>query len=104
MLTVAEGVTSVVILYSLGLFFLNGPYAAMLLYMGECYDTTCRATGTGFLNALSQPGSIVAGAIVTAMLASGSTWGHATLLVGAVGTFVSGFVMFGARKAAVLQG
>jgi MFS transporter, putative metabolite:H+ symporter len=104
MLTVAEGVISVVILYSLGLFFLNGPYAAMLLYMGECYDTTCRATGTGFLNALSQPGSIVAGAIVTAMLASGSTWGHATLLVGAVGTFVSGFVMFGARKAAVLQG
>jgi putative MFS transporter len=104
MLTVAEGMTSVVILYSLGLFFLNGPYAAMLLYMGECYDTTCRATGTGFLNALSQPGSIVAGAIVTAMLASGSTWGHATLLVGAVGTLVSGFVMFGARKAAVLQG
>ena len=104
MLTVAHGVTSVVILYSLGLFFLIGPYAAMLLYMGECYDTSCRATGTGFLNALSQPGSVVAGAIVTAMLANGSTWGHATLLVGAVGTCVSGFVVFGARKAAVLQG
>ncbi|MGY4646822.1 MFS transporter [Mycobacterium sp. URHB0021] len=103
MLTVAQGVVSVVILYSLGLFFLIGPYAAMLLYMGECYDTSCRATGTGFLNALSQPGSVVAGAIVTAMLASGSTWGHATLLVGAVGTCVSGFVVFGARKAAVLQ-
>jgi MFS transporter, putative metabolite:H+ symporter len=83
---------------------LNGPYAAMLIYMGECYDTTCRATGTGFLNALSQPGSIVAGAIVTAMLASGSSWGHAALLVGAVGTVVSGFVMLGARKVAVLQG
>jgi MFS transporter, putative metabolite:H+ symporter len=103
MLTVAHGVISVVILYSLGLFFLNGPYAAMLLYMGECYDTSCRATGTGFLNALSQPGSIVAGAIVTAMLASDSTWAHATLLVGAVGTFISGVVMFGARKAAVPQ-
>jgi putative MFS transporter len=104
MLTVAHGVIGVVILYSLGLFFLIGPYAAMLLYMGECYDTSCRATGTGFLNALSQPGSVVAGAIVTAMLASGSTWGHATLLVGAVGTCVSGFVVFGARKATVLQG
>jgi putative MFS transporter len=103
MLTVAHGVISVVILYSLGLFFLIGPYAAMLLYMGECYDTSCRATGTGFLNALSQPGSVVAGAIVTAMLASGSTWAHATLLVGAVGTCVSGFVVFGARKAPVLQ-
>ena len=103
MLTVAQGVISVVVLYALGLFFLNGPYAAMLLYMGECYDTSCRATGTAFLNAVSQPGCIAAGAIVTAMLAGGSTWAHATLLVGAVGTFVSGFVVFGARKAAVLR-
>ena len=103
MLTVANGTITVVVLYSLGLFFLIGPYSAMLLYMGECYDTTCRATGTGFLNAMSQPGAIVAGLIVTTMLASGSNWAHATLLVGAVGTFVSGFVMFGARKAAVLQ-
>ncbi|GAA1223210.1 MFS transporter [Pseudonocardia alaniniphila] len=104
MLTVANGTIAVVILYSLGLFFLTGAYSAMLFYMGECYDTTCRATGTGFLNAMSQPGSIVAGAIVTAMLASGSTWAHATLLVGAVGTFVSGVVMFGARRAPLLQG
>jgi putative MFS transporter len=104
MLTVADGTISVVVLYSLGLFFLIGPYAALLFYMGECYDTTCRATGTAFLNALSQPGAIVAGSIVTGMLASGSNWGHAALLVGAVGTFVSGFVMFGARKAPLLQG
>jgi MFS family permease len=104
MLTVANGTISVVILYSLGLFFLIGPYAALLFYMGECYDTTCRATGTAFLNALSQPGAIVAGAIVTGMLAKGSNWGHAALLVGAVGTFVSGFIMFGARKAPLLHG
>jgi MFS transporter, putative metabolite:H+ symporter len=104
MLTVANGTISVVILYSLGLFFLIGPYAALLFYMGECYDTTCRATGTAFLNALSQPGAIVAGAIVTGMLASGSNWGHAALMVGAVGTFVSGFIMFGARKAPLLKG
>jgi MFS family permease len=104
MLTVANGTISVVILYSLGLFFLIGPYAALLFYMGECYDTTCRATGTAFLNALSQPGAIVAGAVVTGMLASGSNWGHAALMVGAVGTFVSGFIMFGARKAPLLQG
>jgi putative MFS transporter len=104
MLTVANGTISVVILYSLGLFFLIGPYAALLFYMGECYDTTCRATGTAFLNALSQPGAIVAGAVVTGMLASGSNWGHAALMVGAVGTFVSGFIMFGARKAPLLKG
>jgi hypothetical protein len=75
----------------------------MLFYMGECYDTGCRATGTAFLNALSQPGAIAAGLIMTAMLASGSSWGNAALLVGAVGTFLSGFVMFAARKVAVLH-
>ncbi|PRX44650.1 putative MFS family arabinose efflux permease [Prauserella shujinwangii] len=104
MLTVASGTIAVVTLYSLGMFFLVGPYAALLFYMGECYDTRCRATGTAFLNALSQPGAILAGAVVTALLAAGSDWGEAALLVGAVGTFLSGFVMFGARKAKVLEG
>jgi MFS family permease len=88
-LTVANGTVAVVTLYSLGMFFLVGPYAAVVFYMGECYDTRCRATGTAFLNALSQPGAILTGIIVTAMLASGSSWSHAALLVGALGTFLS---------------
>ncbi|MCI2422633.1 MFS transporter [Saccharopolyspora sp. K220] len=103
-LTVASGTVAVVTLYSLGMFFLIGPYAALLFYMGECYDTQCRATGTAFLNALSQPGAILAGVITTAMLASGSNWSSAALIVGAVGTFVSGLVMFAARKVQTLQG
>jgi MFS transporter, putative metabolite:H+ symporter len=103
-LTLATGTVAVVVLYSLGMFFLVGPYAAMLFYMGECYDTATRATGTGFLNALSQPGAIVAGAIVTVLLAHGGGWGQAALVVGAAGTFVSGFVMFAARKVQSLQG
>ncbi|GAA1284531.1 MFS transporter [Streptomyces javensis] len=98
MLTVAHGTVAVVVLYSLGMFFLVGPYAAMLFYMGECYDTRCRATGTSFINAFSQPGAIAAGAIATAMLASGAHWDRTALLVGAVGTFLSGFVMFAARR------
>ncbi|MGW7695649.1 MFS transporter [Streptomyces asiaticus] len=98
MLTVAHGTVAVVALYSLGMFFLVGPYAAMLFYMGECYDTRCRATGTSFINAFSQPGAIAAGAIATAMLASGAHWDRTALLVGAVGTFLSGFVMFAARR------
>jgi MFS transporter, putative metabolite:H+ symporter len=103
-LTVANGTLPVVVLYSLGMFFLVGPYAAMLFYMGECYDTATRATGTGFLNALSQPGAIIAGAIVTALLAHGHDWGEAALVVGAAGTFLSGFVMFAARKVQTLKG
>ncbi|WP_433172916.1 MFS transporter [Actinoallomurus sp. CA-150999] len=98
MLTAASGTFVVVTLYSLGMFFLIGPYAALLFYMGECYQTNCRATGTAFLNALSQPGAILAGVISTAMLASGSGWNEAALVVGAVATVASGIIMFGARK------
>jgi MFS transporter, putative metabolite:H+ symporter len=103
-LTVAQGTFIVVTLYSLGMFFLIGPYAALLFYMGECYDTRCRATGTTFLNALSQPGAIAAGAIMTAILGAGGSWNGAALMVGAVGTFASGFVMFAARKVETLDG
>lgn len=103
-LTVAHGTVMVVAFYSIGMFFLVGPYAALLFYMGECYDTGCRATGTAFLNALSQPGAIVAGLIVTALLASGTSWNGAALLVGAVGTSASGLVMFAARKVETLRG
>lgn len=104
MLTSTSGTVPVLILYSLGMFFLIGPYAALLFYMGECYETSSRATGSALLNAISQPGAIVAGAITTAMLASGGNWEQGALLVGALGTFVSGFVMFGARRVGTLQG
>jgi MFS family permease len=103
-LTVAHGTFAVVVLYSFGMFFLIGPYAALLFYMGECYETQCRATGTAFLNALSQPGAIVAGVIVTSMLAAGHSWGSAALIVGALGTFLSGVLMFAARTAETLTG
>ncbi|MEV0197016.1 hypothetical protein [Nonomuraea sp. NPDC050691] len=103
MLLVAQGTFAVVALYSLGMFFLVGPYSAMLFYMGECYDTRCRASGTSFINAISQPGAIAAGAIVTAMLVAGSDWNQGALIVGALGTFLSGFVMFGARKVPALS-
>jgi hypothetical protein len=95
---------AVVLLYSFGMFFLIGPYAALLFYMGECYETRCRATGTAFLSALSQPGAIVAGVIVTSMLASGQTWNTAALVVGALGILVSGLLMFTARTAETLKG
>ncbi|MEV7908426.1 MFS transporter, partial [Streptomyces anulatus] len=103
-LTVANGTFAVVTLYSLGMFFQVGPYAPLLFYMGECYETHCRATGIAFLNALGQPGAILAGAITTAMLASGLSWNQAALSVGAVGIFASGLMMFGTRKASVLEG
>jgi MFS family permease len=103
-LATAHGTFAVVLLYSFGMFFLIGPYAALLFYMGECYETSCRATGVAFLNALSQPGAIGAGIIVTSMLAAGHSWNEAALVVGAVGILVSGALMFAARTVTALKG
>jgi hypothetical protein len=71
--------------------------------MGEAYTADCRATGASLINAISQPGAIVAGIIVTSLLAGGMAWSHTALYVGALGTFVSGFVMFACKKVAPLS-
>jgi len=103
MLLFATSTVAVVALYSVGMFFLVGPYAAMLFYMGECYTADCRATGASLINAISQPGAIVAGIIVTSLLASGVAWSSTALYVGAAGTFISGLVMFACKKVAPLS-
>ncbi|MDP9466165.1 MAG: MFS transporter [Actinomycetota bacterium] len=103
MLLIAEGDVAVVALYSIGMFFLVGPYAALLFYMGECYRTDCRATGASFLGAMSQPGAIVAGLIITSLLASGVSWNASALYVGVLGTLVSGLIMFAARPVTALE-
>ncbi|MFB9377769.1 MFS transporter [Kineococcus gynurae] len=103
MLTLQTGTVMTVVLYSMGMFFLVGPYAALLFLMGECYDTDCRATGATFLGAMSQPGAIVAGITVTALLAAGTSWSAAALWVGAGGILVSTVAMLFCRRVAVLE-
>lgn len=98
MLLLAQSTAAVVALYAGGMFFLVGPYAAMLFYMGECYTADCRATGASLINAISQPGAIVAGILVTSLLAAGVAWSSTALYVGALGILVSGFVMFACKK------
>lgn len=98
MLLVAQGTVAVVVCYAIGMFFLVGPYAAILFYMGECYTADCRATGASLVSSISQPGAIVAGILVTTLLASGVAWSDTALYVGAAGILVSGFVMFGCKK------
>lgn len=98
MLLFAESTFAVVALYAGGMFFLVGPYAAMLFYMGECFTADCRATGASVINAFSQPGAIVAGILVTILLARGVEWSSTALYVGVSGIFVSAFVMLACKK------
>lgn len=86
----------IILTYGAGLFFLVGPYAAIQYFMAECYPVSCRATGTAFIGAMSQPGIILGGAVFTAVAAGAGT-GPAALWVGALGTLLSGIIMIGTK-------
>jgi MFS transporter, putative metabolite:H+ symporter len=88
----------IILTYGAGLFFLVGPYAAIQYFMAECYPVSCRATGTSFIGAMSQPGIIIGGALFTAVAAASGT-GSAALWVGALGTLFSGLLMIAAKPA-----
>lgn len=90
----------VVLTYMMGLFFLLGPYAAILFFQAECFDTDCRATGSAFIGAMSQPGAIIGGFILTGLTAASVSYSTSALLVGAIGVMVSGVVVLGARTVA----
>lgn len=90
----------VLVTYMMGLFFLLGPYAAIMFFQAECFDTDCRATGSAFIGAMSQPGAIISGFILTALTAASIGYSMAALWVGALGTVVSGVVVLAAHQVA----
>jgi MFS family permease len=87
----------VVALYSLGLFFLIGPYSAALFFIGESYPTSIRGTGSSIVHAMGPVGAILAGVGVTAMLNHGGDWLHAAIWFGAVPCFLSGVLILFAK-------
>ncbi|SAK82668.1 major facilitator transporter [Caballeronia hypogeia] len=88
----------VVAFYSLGLFFLIGPYAAALFFIGESYPTSIRATGGAIVTAMGPIGAVIASAGVTALLAHGASWKEGALYFGALPCFASALLMIFARK------
>src|SRR5699024_11164697 len=99
MLLAPHGNLAVVIaLYSAGLFFLIGPYAALLFFNAESFPVHTRATGGSFINACGQVGAFIASFGITVSLCSGATWIEATAIWGCVPIFLSGLVILGARN------
>jgi MFS family permease len=84
--------------YMMGLFFLLGPYAAIMFLQAECFTTDCRATGSSFIGAMSQPGAIIGGFILTGLTAAAVPYSTAALYVGAVGAVISAVVVLFVRK------
>ena len=85
----------VVVTYMMGLFFLLGPYAAIMFFQAECFTTECRATGSSFIGAMSQPGAIIGGFALTGLAAAAVPYSTAALYVGAFGAVASGLVVLG---------
>ncbi|SNT51578.1 Sugar phosphate permease [Streptosporangium subroseum] len=88
----------IIALYSAGLFFLIGPYAALLFFNGESFPVHTRATGGSIINAAGQVGSILGGVLITAALASGQSWTTTAFLFGCLPILVSGLIILGARN------
>ena len=88
---------TVVTLYSVGLFFLNGPYSALLFFMSESFPTSIRATGGAIVHAMGPIGAVAAGLGITGVLTAGGQWYSAALWFGAVPCFLSGVVILAAR-------
>lgn len=92
--------TIIVALYSVGLFFLIGPYAAALFFISESFPTAIRATAGALIAAMGPVGAIIAGIGATTVLGDGGHWQTAALLFGAIPCFISGIIMLFARHVA----
>ncbi|CAN5677499.1 MFS transporter [soil metagenome] len=90
----------VLTMYTIGLFFVIGPYAALLFYMGESFPTRMRGTGAAFVNAMGPLGAIVGSALLTVFLSAGFQMTTSAFFAGAVAIVLSGLLMFGTRKVA----
>jgi MFS family permease len=88
----------VLTMYTVGLFFIIGPYAALLFYMGESFPTRIRGTGAAFVNAMGPLGAILGSALLTAFLSTGASMTTSAFFAGAIAVFLSGVLMLGTRK------
>lgn len=88
----------VLALYSAGLFFLIGPFSALLFFNGESFPVHTRATGGSIINAGGQVGAILGGFLVTMGLNAGQSWTAVAFWWGCVPVFGAGLIILGARN------
>lgn len=88
----------IIALYSAGLFFLIGPYSALLFFNAESYPVHTRATGGALINACGQVGAIIGSLLITVSLSAGWSWTTSTALWGCVPILASGLLILAARN------
>ncbi|MEV5172441.1 MFS transporter [Streptomyces flaveolus] len=88
----------VIALYALSLFFLTGPYAALLFYMGESFPAQVRGLGPNVAHTMGPVGAIVGSALLTGLLSAGVSMVAAALVTGSAFMLASGVVMLGTNR------
>jgi MFS family permease len=89
--------TFVYSMYALTLFFLLGPFAAMLFYMGESFPPQVRGTGANFAHVMAPIGAILGSGAISILLTMGVPMGTTAIIAGSVPLLISGLLMFGTR-------
>ncbi|MFI7744060.1 MFS transporter [Kocuria rhizosphaericola] len=89
---------TVVALYSIGTFFLIGPYSCVLFFVGESFETRIRGRGAAFVAAVGPIGAIFSSALAATVLANDGTWATAAFLFGAIPCMLSGIAVLFSRK------
>jgi MFS family permease len=90
------GIPGIIIpLYALTLFFLTGPYAALLFYMGESFPAHVRGMGTNVAHVMAPVGGIAGSGLLSILLAAGVDTGWAAIITGTGGLFISALCMAG---------
>tara|TARA_R110002126_G_scaffold282327_1_gene430659 strand:- start:5264 stop:6652 length:1389 start_codon:yes stop_codon:yes gene_type:complete len=88
---------AVIALYAIGMFFLIGPYACVLFFVGESFPTAVRGTGAAIVVGVGPVGATVASFGISQILGSGGTYQTAALVFGAVPCFLSALVVMTSR-------
>lgn len=97
MLVLPGGQILTFVLYALTLFFLTGPYGAMLFYMGESFPAHVRGTGANVAHVMAPLGGLAGSALLTVFLASGFTMTASAIFAGSIPMLISAVFMIGAR-------
>lgn len=98
MLLIPGSTWFIIAMYGLTLFFLTGPYAALLYYMGESFPAHVRGTGANLAHVMAPLGAIVGSGLLSIILYAGMSMTAAAILSGTLGLLLSALCMLGTRK------
>jgi MFS family permease len=85
----------VIPLYAVGLFFLNGPFSAMLFYMGESFPARVRGLGSNTVHVMGPIGALVGAGLLTVIIAAGAPVTVSAFISGALALVAAGLCILG---------